>query len=274
MDTEEAVTKDVMADRLRLSQVLMNILSNAVKYTPAGGTIEFRIVEKPADSDDRARFEFRVKDDGIGMSEEFQKTIFEAFTREKTSTVSGIQGTGLGMAISKSIVDMMGGTIAVSSVEGEGSEFVVDVEFARCDKVEEEPESPVDLEKLAGKRVLLAEDNELNQQIALAILEEAGFVVDIAVNGEQAVEQIESAQAGHYDLVLMDVQMPVMDGYEATKRIRALDDAGKASVPIVAMTANAFEEDRQDAFEAGMNDHLAKPYDVSKMMRTISNVLR
>ncbi len=413
IDTQDVVHEDIVTDRLRLNQVLLNILSNAIKFTPAGGTISFRVIEKPSPAPELARFEFRIRDNGIGMSEAFQKTIFEAFTRERTSTVSGIQGTGLGMAITKNIVDMMGGTISVHSAVGNGSEFVVDVPCrissqseafepvpelrglralvadddtntclsvcsmlrqigmrpdwtnygkeavirareameqadafqvyiidwmmpdlngietvrkirkfigdstpiiiltaydwadieeeakeagvtAFCSKplfmselrsvlaqpfmrqreektVDEEAENKPDF---SGKRILMAEDNELNQMIAEAILTEAGFAVDIVGNGAEAVEKMKDSPAGTYDIILMDIQMPVMDGYEAARQIRKMEDQKKANIPIVAVTANVFEEDRKIAAEAGMNGHLAKPYDIVAIMELLTTLLK
>ena len=412
IDTQDVRHEDIITDKLRLNQVLLNILSNAVKFTPVGGTISFRVIEKPSPVADIANFEFRIKDNGIGMSEEFQKTIFEAFTREKTSTVSGIQGTGLGMAISKNIVDMMGGVITVNSEVGKGSEFVVQLpcrisgtsakfeplpeldglralvadddtdtclsicsmlreigmrpdwtnygkeavvrakealdqadEFrvyiidwlmpdlngieavrrirkvigddtpiiiltaydwadieeeakeagvtAFCAKPlfmselrnvlskpfmvsrESQPEKDEtpELPDFSGKHVLLAEDNEMNQMIATAILTEAGLTVEIAGDGTEAIEKMKEAPAGTYDIILMDIQMPKMNGYEAAKQIRALEDPQKAGIPIVAVTANAFEEDRKLALEAGMNGHLAKPYDIPAIMETLKTLI-
>ncbi len=413
IDTQDIRHEDIITDKLRLNQVLLNILSNAIKFTPAGGTISFRVIEKPSPAADLARYEFRVKDNGIGMSKEFQKTIFEAFTREKTSTVSGIQGTGLGMAITKNIIDMMGGVITVHSTEGKGSEFIVElpckisqapvkfeplpglkglralvadddtntclsicsmlreigmrpdwtnygkeavirakeaqdhadgymvyiidwlmpdqngIETVRrirrvigssapiiiltaydwADIEEEAKEAGVtafcakplfmselrnvlakpflggqdipaaepvreDLPDFSGKRVLLAEDNEMNQMIAEAILTENGLTVEIAGDGAAAVEKMEAAPAGYYDIILMDIQMPRMDGYEAARKIRALEDARKASIPIVAVTANAFEEDRRTTLETGMNGHLAKPYNVPAILDTLRSLLK
>ena len=410
IDTQDVVHEDIVTDKLRLNQVLLNILSNAIKFTPPGGTISFRVIEKPSPAAGLAHFEFRIKDNGIGMSEEFQKTVFEAFTREQTSTVSGIQGTGLGMAITKNIVDMMGGTISLNSEEGKGSEFIVNIpcrisgtlqkdeplpelkglralvadddtntclsvcamlrdigmrpdwtnygkeavirarealdqadafsvyiidwlmpdqngietvrrirrvigddapiiiltaydwadieEEAReagvtsfCSKplfmselrkVLAEPfETHQDISEektektwnFTGKRVLLAEDNEMNQMIAQAILTETGLEVEIADDGEVAVEKMKAAPAGWYDVILMDIQMPKMNGYEAAKQIRQMDDKSKAGIPIVAVTANAFEEDRKVSMEAGMNGHLAKPYDIPAMMETLDKLL-
>ena len=413
IDTRDVIHEDIITDKLRLNQVLLNILSNAIKFTPVGGTISFRVIEKPSPVDNIANFEFRIKDNGIGMSEEFQKTIFDTFTREKTSTVSGIQGTGLGMAIAKNIVDMMGGAINVNSTEGKGSEFIVglpckissvstkfeplpelqglralvadddtdtclsvcsmlreigmrpdwtnygkeavirakdaldnadefrvyiidwmmpdlngietvrrirkvigdsapiiiltaydwaDIEIeakeagvtAFCSKplfmselrnVMAQPFMTSKAEQInknadseaktdfSGKRVLLAEDNQMNQILAENILTNVGFEVDIVSDGTEAVERIKSAAAGFYDIILMDIQMPQMDGYEATKLIRSLDDKEKSVIPIVAVTANAFEEDRQTSMDIGMNGHLAKPYDVPEIMKTLGELL-
>ncbi len=290
IETQDIKHEDIITDKLRLEQVLLNILSNAVKFTPSGGTISFKVLEKPSPVESIVNYEFRIRDNGIGMSEEFQKMIFEAFTREKTSTVSGIQGTGLGMAIAKNIVDMMGGVISLKSAEGKGSEFTVELPCKIADATTEpEPfsEKPL-MEKeeqpawdgeaatmsdFSGKRVLLAEDNELNQILAENILTNVGFAVDIACNGKEAVEKVESAEAGYYDVILMDVQMPQMDGYEATRRIRALEDRNKAGIPVIAVTANAFEEDRQVAKDAGMNGHLAKPYDIPMIVKTLDRLL-
>lgn len=212
------------------------------------------------------------------MSEEFRKTIFDAFTRERTTTVSGIQGTGLGMAITKSIIDKMGGSITVNSEEGKGSEFIVCVPFKTASDTESntsKTDAPEAEQKLdfTGKRVLLAEDNEMNQMIAVAILEKTGVTIDIAENGLVAVDKIKNAAAGYYDIILMDIQMPVMDGYEATRQIRALEDPAKAKIPIVAVTANAFEEDRKVTMEAGMDDHLSKPYDIKAITKTMNNLI-
>ncbi len=267
--------EDVIADRLRLNQILLNILSNAMKFTPEHGRIHLCVTEREMSDEQVSDYEFRIRDNGIGMSEEFQKTIFDPFTRERTSTVSGIQGTGLGMAITRNIVDMMGGSIEVNSAPGEGTEFVVILPLELSDaSVEAEPVlTPSDGTSFEGKRILLVEDNELNQDIALVILEEEGFSVDVAGDGVEAVRMMEDAPTGTYDIILMDIQMPNMDGYEATRRIRALEDADKAQTPIIAMTANAFQEDREFALGIGMNDHLAKPYNIDDMMQTIARHL-
>lgn len=410
IDTMDVENEDIITDPLRLNQVLLNILSNAIKFTPTGGMISLRIAQKNDAPTGRARYEFRIKDNGIGMSAEFQKHIFEEFSREESSTVSGIQGTGLGMSITKNIVDLMGGTIAIESEPGKGSEFIVDLCFARCEQkveqrqlpqleglralvadddtdtclsvstmlskigmrpewtisgkeavirtkyavergdefsvyiidwlipdmngieivrqirkvighncpiiiltaydwadIEEEAraagvtafcEKPLFLSELRkilsepfsaevsprlsepkasafqGKKLLLVEDNELNREIAMEFLTEAGFVVDSAEDGAIAVQKMEQAVPGQYDLILMDIQMPNMDGYEATRRIRALPDAKKAGIPIFAMTANAFEEDRQNALKAGMNGHIAKPLDVPRLLSILADALK
>lgn len=406
IDAVDVDNEDILCDKLRLNQVLLNLLSNAVKYTKNGGQIIVRIIQKPGFSNGYATYEFHVKDNGIGMSKEFQKHLFEAFTREESATVSGIQGTGLGMAISKNIVDMMGGTISVESEEGKGREYTVSIPFkvlgnsakyevvpqlqgvrvlvadddsdtaisvsrmvqeigmrsewtlsgkeavlrtrvaveqgdefgayiidwmmpdfngietvrrirkligeskpiiiltaydwadieqeareagvtAFCSKPlfmselrdvlsqpyrvkkEETPASPYRFE---GKKVLLVEDNLLNQEIAQAILQDAGFTVDTADDGDVAVERLQDSKQGEFDLVLMDIQMPKMDGYAATREIRTLP-SDVANVPIVAMTANAFEEDKQKAIRAGMNAHIAKPIEAGRLMETLSHIL-
>ena len=410
IDTMDIEDEDIITDPLRLNQILLNILSNAIKFTPTGGMISIRIAQKNGAPKGCVCYEFRIKDNGIGMSEEFQKHIFEEFSREESSTVSGIQGTGLGMSITKNIVDLMGGTIALTSEPGKGSEFIVTLCFTRSGQkaelkqlpqleglralvadddtntclnvstmlskigmrpewtisgkeavirtkyaveqgdafsvyiidwlipdmngieivrqirkvignrcpiiiltaydwadIEDEAraagvtafcEKPLFLSELRrvlaepfraepasepaqptaadlkGKKLLLVEDNELNREIALEILKEAGFVVDTAEDGAVAVQKIKQAAPGQYDLILMDIQMPNLDGYEATRQIRALPDAEKANIPIFAMTANAFEEDRQNALEAGMNGHIAKPLDVPHLLRVLADALK
>ncbi len=411
IDAVDVTDEDIYCDKLRLNQVLLNLLSNAVKYTGAGGIISMRIIEKPGAPKGYANYEFNIKDNGIGMSEEFVAHIFEPFEREQTSTASGIQGTGLGMAITKNIVDMMNGTISVKSEQGAGTDvsvcftfrlhsdkkeeqdipklkncraLVVDDDFNTCDSVsymlgqigmraewtlsgkeallrtrqavtrgdtytvyvidwmlpdmnglevtrrirkemgedvpiilltaydwmdiEEEAKEAgvsafcskpmflselrsclkniVDVEereetqgegetvKRRTGRILLAEDNELNQEIARVILEDAGFSVEIAGNGQIAVEMLKNSEPGYYQLVLMDVRMPIMNGYEATQTIRKLEDSMLASIPILAMTANAFEEDKQEAMECGMNGHLAKPIDVEALFAALDRILK
>ena len=274
MDDGALIHPYVVCDRLRLNQVLLNILSNALKFTPAGGKISISAVERPGDTADTAIYEFCIRDTGIGMAPEFLEHIFEPFERERTSTVSGIQGTGLGMSITKNLVELMNGRIAVESRLGQGSAFLCSFSF----RLSEAP-APLSAPELscppqsADWRILLVEDNELNQEIAMTILEEAGCAVDVASNGAEAVEKVRHSLENPYDVVLMDIQMPVMDGIEATKTIRALDDPQLARLPIVAITANAFEEDRQRVLSAGMNGHLGKPIDVAKMFATLQSIL-
>ena len=298
VDTKNMVHKNVITDKLRLNQVLLNILENAVKYTRPGGKICFQIQELKGQEPGLAKYEFRVKDTGIGMSEEFIEHIFEPFSREQTSTVSGIEGTGLGMAIVKKIVDRMGGTIAVKSRQGEGTEVIVILKF----KVSSQPVAnemralsrPEQMETFSekekakqenskeessenpfkNKKILLVEDNELNREIAVELLKEEGFILDTAEDGIIAVEKMRTAKPGQYDLILMDIQMPIMDGYEATRQIRKLKNPETANIPIIAMTANAFEEDRQKALEAGMNEHVAKPIDLARLLEVVKKVLK
>ena len=274
LDTVGVENEDVIADPLRLEQILINVLANAVKFTPDGGQISLWVVQKDTAPAGYADFEFHIKDNGIGMSEEFQKHIFEQFARERTSTVSKIQGTGLGMAITKSLVDMMGGGITVKSEQGKGSEFTISLRFPIGEAKTGQTPPAAKASAFTGKKLLVVEDNELNLEIASTLLKEAGFEVDTAENGKIAVEKVEAASAGRYDLILMDIQMPEMDGYEATRRIRALPDARKAALPIVAMTANAFEDDRKNALHAGMNGHIAKPLDIQKLFQVLSELLK
>ena len=274
LDTVGVENEDIIADPLRLEQILINVLANAVKFTPDGGQISLWIVQKDTAPAGYADFEFHIKDNGIGMSEEFQKHIFEQFARERTSTVSKIQGTGLGMAITKSLVDMMGGRITVKSEQGKGSEFTISLRFPIGEAKTEQTPPAAKASASAGKKLLVVEDNELNLEIASTLLKEAGFEVDTAENGKIAVEKVEAASADRYDLILMDIQMPEMDGYEATRRIRALPDTKKAALPIVAMTANAFEDDRKNALRAGMNGHIAKPLDIQKLFQVLSELLK
>ena len=274
LDTVGVENEDVIADPLRLEQILINVLANAVKFTPDGGQISLWVVQKDTAPAGYADFEFHIKDNGIGMSEEFQKHIFEQFARERTSTVSKIQGTGLGMAITKSLVDMMGGRITVKSEQGKGSEFTISLRFPIGEAKAEQTPPAAKASAFTGKKLLVVEDNELNLEIASTLLKEAGFAVDTAENGKVAVEKVEAASADRYDLILMDIQMPEMDGYEATRRIRALPDTKKAALPIVAMTANAFEDDRKNALRAGMNGHIAKPLDIQKLFQVLSELLK
>ena len=281
MDAMDVANEDVYCDKTRLNQVLLNLLSNAVKFTPAGGTVSVRLKQFPGPTKGSALYEFRIKDNGIGMSQEFVQKIFSPFERERTSTVSRTQGTGLGMAITKNIVDMMGGTVEVQTEQGKGTEFTVRLPLRiqsahrRVEKIPE-PESPALPAAKADfrdRRILLVEDNELNSEIAAEILSQYGFQVDTAKNGAEAVEKVQHSKPGDYDLVLMDVQMPVMNGYEATKRIRSLSDPALAKITILAMTANAFEEDKRKALECGMDGFLSKPIVVEELIGTLQKNL-
>ena len=415
IDAVDVIDEEIYCDKLRLNQVLLNLLSNAVKYTGAGGMVSMRIIQKPRAPKGYATYEFHIKDNGIGMSDEFVAHIFEPFEREKSSTTSGIQGTGLGMAITKNIVDMMNGTISVKSEQGNGTEvtacftfrlndevkepqdipqlkncraLVIDDDFNTCDSVtymltqigmraewtlsgkeallrthqavsrgdnytvyvvdwmlpdmngievtrrirkemgedvpiilltaydwldiedeakeagvtafcskplfyselhkclhsivcaeEEEREkeqehSGGEKEKRHTGRILLAEDNELNQEIAKMILEDAGFTAEVAENGQIALDMLRKSEPGYYQIILMDVRMPVMNGYEATRAIRALENKELSSIPIFAMTANAFEEDKQEAMEAGMNGHLSKPIEIEVLFETLDKIMK
>ena len=410
IDTADVVNENVMCDSLRLNQILLNLLSNAMKFTEPGGIVSVRIIQKENIHEGYASYDFQVKDTGIGMSQEFLEHVFEPFERERTSTVSGVQGTGLGMAITKYIVDMMGGTISVVSEEGKGTTFTVSLQFETCSgsvrqeeipqlkglralvadddfntcssvtkmlstigmrpdwttsgkeavlrvklareqndeyaafiidwlmpdmngievvrrirgiigddtpiiiltaydwtDIEEEARNagvtafcskPIFLSELRGilespyttpemeaaeaeeelafegKKLLLVEDNELNQEIAVEILKESGFVIDVAEDGAVAVEKMKTAVCGQYDLILMDIQMPIMNGYEATRRIREIEEPEIANIPIIAMTANAFDEDRRAALDAGMNGHIAKPIDIPKLLELLKDVLK
>ena len=266
----------IYCDKLRVKEILVNLLGNAVKYTQTGGSISLRIIQKPCEKENFGNYEIHVKDNGCGMSEEFLQKIFEPFERQANSTISGIQGTGLGMTIIKGFVDAMGGTINIKSEENKGTEIIVRL----CQRIAEAPEKSEEQktiscspELFAGKRVLLVEDNSMNREIATAILEEAGFKVDTAENGAIAVEKVTYYPEGFYDVILMDIQMPVMDGYTATRKIRSLENKAIAKIPIIAVSANAFDEDRQTSLEAGMNGHLAKPIVVDELLEVLGGIL-
>ena len=279
IDIQNVCHEDIITDKLRLMQVLLNIIGNAVKFTPMGGMICVCVSEQPCKKDGYATVVFRVKDNGIGMSPEFQEHVFDSFAREHTVTENGIGGTGLGMAITKNIVDMMGGTIRVESEVGKGTEFTV---MLACEISELNPEQKEAIKNekqenrmesrrsYEGKKILLVEDNELNREIATAIMQEIGLDVDIAEDGTDAVNIMSSAEGRSYDLIFMDIQMPKMDGYTATREIRTLKDPKCANIPIVAMTANAFEEDREKAIRAGMNGHIAKPISTEVILEKLS----
>ena len=261
---------NVYCDALKIREIIMNLLSNAVKYTAEGGKIVLDIEEKPSARDGFMTLQIRVSDNGIGISKEYVPYIFDAFTRERSSSESGIIGTGLGLRIVKSFVDLMNGDISVKSEPGKGTCFTVEISCRKIpeeelqQQMEEQPENV----SLAGRRLLLAEDNGLNAEIAMTILQDADAEVELAADGKIAVDKLQDVPVGYYDAILMDIQMPNMNGYEATKAIRKLTDE-RAKIPIIAMTANAFEEDRQAALAAGMDDYVAKPVEISELFRTI-----
>ncbi len=268
----------ILTDITKVKEILINILSNAIKYTPAGGSVMVDVDELSCDESGYMIARIRVSDTGIGMSKEYLTKIFEAFTREKNTTKSKIAGSGLGMSIVKKYVDLLGGTINVESELGKGSTFTVTLKHRIADEsyyVKKHMEEPgAGSEILEGRNILLAEDNDLNAEIAEAILERAGLKIERVEDGIQCVNRIEKMPAGTYDMILMDIQMPKMNGYKATQAIRNLPDENKARIPIVAMTANAFEEDKRDAFAAGMNGHIAKPIQVDKLLAMLSEVIR
>lgn len=266
----------VYVDIPHLTEVCTNLVSNAVKYTGAGGTIRCDVTQKPGEKEGWCDTVITVADNGIGMSQEFQKHIFEPFERERTSTVSKVEGSGIGMGIVKKLVGLMGGTVAVESKIGVGSTFTVTIpcRIASEDESQAKREtSPSDQKCLCGTRILLTEDNDLNAEIATELLQEEGCTVDRAKDGVECVDMLEKAANGTYQLILMDIQMPVMNGYDAARKIRGLDDHQKANIPIIAMTANAFTEDRQAALDAGMNDHIAKPINMNVLVPTIQKYL-
>ena len=268
---------NIMIDATKMREILLNILSNALKYTPTGNSVTMTVTELPSEREDRAIYQTVIKDTGIGMSAEFLPHMFEQFSRERTATESGVFGTGLGTAIVKKLVDLMHGTIDVASRLGEGTKITLKMSHQITEnqdvqqKIEHKQEySPEDF---AGKRILIAEDNDLNAEIAMTILEEQGIEVERAEDGIDCVNMIEKADADYYDLVLMDIQMPNMDGYKATTLIRQLPDQKKSKIPVIAMTANAFEEDKRNAIAAGMNGHMAKPIHVDNLLLTLKKII-
>lgn len=266
----------VYVDIPHLTEVCTNLVSNAVKYTGAGGTIRCDVTQKPGKKEGWCNMVITVADNGIGMSQEFQKHIFEPFERERTSTVSKVEGSGIGMGIVKKLVGLMGGTVAVESKIGVGSKFTVTIpcRIASEDETQAKRETnPSDQKCLCGTRILLTEDNDLNAEIATELLQEEGCTVDRAKDGVECVDMLEKAANGTYQLILMDIQMPVMNGYDAARKIRRLDDPQKANIPIIAMTANAFTEDRQAALDAGINDHIAKPINMNVLVPTLRKYL-
>ncbi len=302
-DLSSVTNRWVYCDHLRLTQILFNILSNAIKFSKPGGNILITLSQTPCAMKEYAAYELRVKDYGIGMSEEFLARIFEPFEREHTSTISQTQGTGLGMPITKNLIDLMGGTIQVISQPDKGTEFILQFTFklqeqepaefeqmeqqtgqsaepAECQSAEPQsqqtvPETePASTGDFSGKRLLLVDDNELNMEIAQELLCEAGFLVETAENGQIAVDMVQNSEPGYYDLILMDIQMPVMDGYQASRKIRGLENEALAQIPIIALTANAFDEDKKEAMASGMNAHIAKPLDVDVLYETLGRILK
>lgn len=274
--TEQILYPYVYMDAPHVSEICLNIISNAIKYTNAGGTISCHIAQTSSEKEDWCNLTISVTDNGIGMSEEFQKHLFEAFERESNTTLSHIDGSGIGMDITKKLVDLMDGTIEVKSKQGEGSTFTVTIP---CRKASEEDflvkknSTLRDKNCLSGVRILLVEDNEINREIATELLAEEGCVVEIAGDGVACIDMVEKVEAGYYKLILMDIQMPVMNGYDATFAIRKLRDTEKAGIPIIAMTANAFAEDVNKALSVGMNDHVAKPIDMNVLVPTMMKYL-
>ena len=271
----------VMCDKNRLNRVLLNLVSNAYKFTPEGGTVSVTVGQLASEQEGFGLYEIRVADSGIGMSKEFAAKVFEAFERERTSTVSKIQGTGLGMAITKSIIEMMGGTIEVQTTQGKGTEFTIHISLElqkgneaadRSENAQKEEEGQPEVD-FSTMRLLLVDDVEINREIATMQLESLGFELETATNGEEAVQKVRTAKPGYYNAVLMDIQMPVMNGYEATRAIREISDKAYSQIPIIAMTADAFSEDVKKAHDAGMNAHIAKPIDVNLMVKVLSDIL-
>ena len=269
--------KYVIGDETKVREIFINIIGNSVKYTSEGGKISVSVKEEPFEKENYIAYRIIVEDNGIGMSKEYLPHIFEEFSREHTSTESKVTGTGLGLPIVKSLIDMMGGTIEVESQLGCGTKMNVVLPFELASEKQILEEKQKEKEKISdsilGKRVLLAEDNELNAEIAMTVLKENGLKAERAANGKQCIEMLKKMPEDYYDMILMDIQMPEMDGYEATKLIRHLDDA-RADIPIVAMTANAFEEDRQKALESGMNAHVSKPVDMNMLFKVMAQILK
>lgn len=283
--TSQEKNRYVWCDKKNLNRVLLNVISNAYKFTPKGGAISASLWETGTGENGYGSYEMRVQDSGIGMSKEFAEKMFNAFERERTSTDSGIEGTGLGLSITKQIVDLMGGTIEVMTAPGNGTEMIIRLKLKLAEEKdipeEEKREQNPEPTESAGevtpdftqKRLLLVEDNAINMEIAVMILSQAGFMLETAENGKIAVDMVAASAPGYYDAILMDIQMPVMNGYEATRAIRKLENKALARIPILAMTANAFKEDEQAALEAGMQAHIAKPIDIQAMMQTLTAVL-
>lgn len=270
--------RDIVCDIVKVKEVLANLISNAIKYTTSGGTVRAELNEIPCTRDGYVKYKMQVIDTGIGMSKEYLPTLFDSFTRERNTTTGNVAGTGLGMAIVKRLVDLMGGSIEVESELGKGTTFTVILEHRIANEVYYKQKTNEITDEamkkiIAGKHILLAEDNELNAEIATVILEDVGAVIDRVEDGVKCVAKMEEKPAGTYDLILMDVQMPNMDGYKATQVIRRLPDKAKANIPIIAMTANAFEEDKKKSLEMGMNGHIAKPINIENIQEVLISIL-
>ena len=270
--------RNILCDGTKIRDIYVNLVSNAIIYTPRGGNVTITVEELPCEKEGYIKIKGEVEDTGIGMSKEYLPTLFEPFSREHNTTIGKVGGTGLGMSVVKRMIDLMGGSIEVKSELGKGTVFTFTLMHKIADekyyskKIETADVSDTG-ENLHGKHVLLAEDNDLNAEIAIAVLEEIGLIIERVEDGIQCVNRIEQMPSGTYDLILMDIQMPNMDGYKATQCIRRLDDKKKSEIPIIAMTANAFEEDKKRAFDAGMNGHIAKPIDIDKLEEVILSVL-
>lgn len=274
--SKEIIYPYTYLDATRITEIILNLVSNSIKYTNENGNIHCAIRQMPDPREGWLIQEISIADDGIGMSEEFQAHIYESFSRERSSTSSGIEGSGLGMGIVKKLVDMMNGTIELHSTLGEGSTFIVRIPCRIASYEDTQPkhaENTLDKEDLAGKRLLLAEDNDLNAEIAESLLKEEGLLVDRVADGVACFERIKKCAAGYYALILMDIQMPKLDGYQAASKIRKLSDPEKAGIPIIAMTANAFSEDKAQAICVGMNAHVAKPIDMQVLMETMAKFI-
>jgi len=278
-DMSAVKNKWVHCDRIRINHILHDLLNNAVKFNKQGGSILVTVSQKDCNIKEYADYEIHIKDTGIGMNREFLSHIFEPFERERTSTISRTQGVGLGMSITKNLVDLMGGTIQVFSEVDEGTEFVLKFTFKLYEPEQMQPEQQLSVgtvyaNDFLGKRLLLVEDNELNMEIASELLCDAGFLVETAQDGQIAVEMVQNSAVGYYDVILMDIQMPVMDGYQASRMIRSLERKELAEIPIIALTANVLDEDKKKALSSGMNAHIAKPLDIKVMYEVLGNILR
>ena len=265
----------ILCDVVKIREVLTNLVSNAIKYTPAGGSVSVNIKELPSNREGVVVYRTVIADTGIGMSQEFLPHLFDSFTRERNTTQGKIAGTGLGMAIVKALVELMEGTIEVESELGVGTKFILTIPHKIAQTVYYEApakKKAVDQSVFCKKRILLAEDNELNAEIAIEILKDAGFMIERAEDGIVCVDMLQKSETSYYDLILMDIQMPNMDGYKATRIIRRMQDSYRRDIPIIAMTANAFEEDKKMALDAGMNGHLAKPIKIDELISALAEI--